>query len=60
MQLAATAIPGSMINSMMNYYKNKLGLDFRGRLTHYFHEKYLDDIVYYQIGAIDRRITHPD
>ena len=47
--LGILAIPSSFVNSYLDYLVKRLGLDFRTRLTMYFHNKYMKDMVYYQV-----------
>lgn len=68
------AIPSSFVNSYLDYLVKRLGLDFRTRLTTYFHNKYMKDMIYYQVSFflnvhfkpffevsnIDSRINNPD
>ena len=43
------AIPASTINSGMDYYQRLLSLAFRERLSHYFHDRYLQKMFYYKV-----------
>ena len=38
----------------------KLALRFKRRLTEFFHKTYLRDMVFYQLGNLDSRISNPD
>lgn len=46
------AIPASTINSGMDYYQRLLALAFRERLSHYFHDRYLQKMFYYKVILI--------
>lgn len=50
------AIPSSTVNSAMEYFSKLLAICFRERLTHYFHEKYLNNMYYYKMCNLDSRI----
>jgi ABC-type uncharacterized transport system fused permease/ATPase subunit len=43
------AIPSSTVNSAMEYFSKLLAICFRERLTHYFHDKYLNNMYYYKV-----------
>jgi ATP-binding cassette subfamily D (ALD) protein 3 len=50
------SIPSSAVNSGMEYFQKLLSVAFRERITHYFNEKYLENIYYYKICNLDSRI----
>ncbi|CDM28673.1 Sulphonylurea receptor [Penicillium roqueforti FM164] len=54
------AIPATFTNSMLSYHQCKLALSYRKRLTDYIHEKYLSNMTFYAISALDDRIKNPD
>lgn len=54
------AIPATYTNSMIRYLQSKIAIAFRTRLTRYLHEKYLQDLIFYQLLNIDTRIENPD
>ncbi|KAJ5901978.1 hypothetical protein N7495_002506 [Penicillium taxi] len=54
------AIPATFTNSMLSYHQCKLSLSYRKRLTDYIHEKYLSNMTFYAISALDDRIKNPD
>lgn len=58
--MALCAIPASFINSSLDYLNKSLAIHFRKSITHYFHNKYLDGMTYYQLTNIDARIPNPD
>ena len=60
LNLALCAFPGSFINSCMTFFNRSLAINFRARLTTYFMDKYLKDLVYYQMTNLDQRILTPD
>ncbi|CAJ0767638.1 1384_t:CDS:10 [Entrophospora sp. SA101] len=47
------AIPATYTNSMLTFMQSKLAIQFRTRLTHHIHEKYLTDMTFYTIGNLD-------
>ncbi|TPX10617.1 uncharacterized protein E0L32_008503 [Thyridium curvatum] len=49
------AIPATFTNSMA-----ELSLKYRTRLTQYIHDKYLSQLTFYGISALDDRIKNPD
>ena len=54
------AVPSSIVNSGMEYFSKMLALNFRERLTKYFHERYLQKMLYYKTCNLDSRIANPD
>ena len=54
------ALPSSTVNSLMDYFTKQIGLEFRTRLTKYFHTRYMHDMYYYKICNLDNRILNPD
>lgn len=54
------AIPASFVNSFLDFLNKKLALRFRRRLTDFFHMTYLKDMIFYQLGNLDSRISNPD
>jgi len=54
------AIPSSTVNSAMEYFSKLLAMEFRKRLTMYFHNRYLNKMYYYKICNLDSRIQNPD
>ena len=54
------SIPSSAVNSGMDYFSKLLAVSFRERITHYFHEMYLQKMFYYKICNLDSRIQNPD
>lgn len=54
------AIPASFVNSFLDFLNRKLALRFRRRLTDFFHGTYLKDMIFYQLGNLDSRISNPD
>jgi len=47
--LAFCAVPASFVNSALDYYNKKLAISFRKRLTLHFHDRYLKNMIYYQV-----------
>ena len=58
--LGMIAVPASFVNSFLDFLNKRLSLRFRRRLTDYFHQTYLKDMIYYQLGNLDSRIGNPD
>ncbi|KAK3683764.1 ABC transporter transmembrane region 2-domain-containing protein [Podospora appendiculata] len=54
------AVPATFTNSMLSYHQAKLSLRYRTRLTQYIHDKYLSQLTFYGISALDDRIKNPD
>lgn len=54
------SVPSSAVNSGMDYFTKLLSAAFRQRITHYFHEQYLQRMFYYKICNLDSRIENPD
>jgi ATP-binding cassette subfamily D (ALD) protein 3 len=54
------AVPASFVNSFLDFLNKRLALNFKKRLTNYFHSTYLKDMVFYQLGNLDSRVTNPD
>ncbi|KRX10502.1 P-loop containing nucleoside triphosphate hydrolase [Pseudocohnilembus persalinus] len=59
-QLAMMAIPASFVNSELDYLNRRLACTFRSRLTKYFSDLYLKEMVFYQITNLDQRVGNPD
>ena len=45
---------------MLDFLNKRLAINFRRRLTKYFHGIYLKDMIYYQLCNLDSRIKNPD
>lgn len=58
--LGFIAVPASFVNSFLDFLNKRLAISFKKRLTNYFHESYLKEMTFYQLGNIDSRITNPD
>lgn len=54
------AIPATFTNSMLSYHQCKLSLQYRTRLTNYIHNKYLSQMTFYTLSALDDRIKNAD
>ncbi|KAF5533097.1 ATP-binding protein cassette subfamily D (ALD) member 2 [Fusarium mexicanum] len=54
------AVPATFTNSMLSYHQAELSLKYRSRLTQYIHDKYLSNLTFYGISALDDRIKNPD
>ncbi|GAM42934.1 adrenoleukodystrophy protein [Talaromyces pinophilus] len=54
------AIPATFTNSMLSYHQCRLALEYRRRLTEHVHDKYLSNMTFYALSALDDRIKNPD
>ncbi|KAF4546877.1 ABC transporter-like protein 19 [Elsinoe fawcettii] len=54
------AIPATFTNSMLSYHQCKLSLQYRARLTQHIHSKYLSNMTFYTLSALDDRIKNAD
>ena len=54
------AVPATFTNSMLQYHQCKLALSYRSRLTNHIHQKYLDNMTFYTLSALDDRIKNAD
>ncbi|KAK3387179.1 ABC transporter transmembrane region 2-domain-containing protein [Podospora didyma] len=54
------AVPATFTNSMLSYHQAELSLRYRTRLTQYIHDKYLSQLTFYGISALDDRIKNAD
>ncbi|KAI1480434.1 ABC transporter transmembrane region 2-domain-containing protein [Daldinia eschscholtzii] len=54
------AVPATFTNSMLSYHQAELSLRYRTRLTQHIHDKYLSQLTFYGISALDDRIKNPD
>lgn len=54
------AVPATFTNSMLAYHQAELSLKYRTRLTQHIHDKYLSQLTFYGISALDDRIKNPD
>jgi ATP-binding cassette subfamily D (ALD) protein 3 len=53
-------VPASFVNSFLEFLNKRLAINFKRRLTEYFHRSYLKDMVFYQLCNLDSRVTNPD
>ncbi|KAL2260780.1 hypothetical protein VTK26DRAFT_5134 [Humicola hyalothermophila] len=56
----AISIPATFTNSMLSYHQAELALRYRTRLTQHIHDKYLSQMTFYALSALDDRIKNPD
>ncbi|KAG8627407.1 hypothetical protein KVT40_004890 [Elsinoe batatas] len=56
----AVAVPATFTNSMLSYHQCKLSLQYRARLTQHIHSKYLSNMTFYTLSALDDRIKNAD
>lgn len=54
------AVPATFTNSMLSYHQCKLSLQYRTRLTNHIHDKYLSNMTFYSLSALDDRIKNAD
>ena len=54
------AVPATFTNSMLSYHQCKLALQYRSRLTTYLHARYLSNMTFYSLSALDDRIKNAD
>jgi ATP-binding cassette, subfamily D (ALD), peroxisomal long-chain fatty acid import protein len=54
------SVPATFTNAMLQYHQTKLALSYRTRLTTYVHQKYLNDMTFYTLSALDDRIKNAD
>jgi ATP-binding cassette, subfamily D (ALD), peroxisomal long-chain fatty acid import protein len=54
------AVPATFTNSMLQYHQTKLALCYRARLTKHVHQKYLDNMTFYALNALDDRVRNAD
>ena len=54
------AVPATFTNSMLQYHQCKLSLQYRTRLTSHVHQKYLSNMTFYTLSALDDRIKNAD
>ncbi|KAK3215021.1 hypothetical protein GRF29_19g1953896 [Pseudopithomyces chartarum] len=54
------AVPATFTNSMLSYHQCKLSLQYRTRLTNHVHSKYLSQMTFYTLSALDDRIKNAD
>ena len=47
--LAMCAVPASFVNSALEFFNKRLAIGFRKRLTLHFHDRYLKNMIYYQV-----------
>lgn len=54
------AVPASFVNSFLEFINKRLAINFKRRMTDYFHQSYLKDRVFYQLCNLDCRVSNPD
>jgi len=54
------AVPATFTNSMLSYHQCKLALQYRTRLISHIHSKYLSNMTFYSLSALDDRIKNAD
>lgn len=58
--LALIAVPASFVNSFLEFLNKRLAINFKRRLTEFFHQSYLKNMVFYQLCNLDSRVANPD
>lgn len=48
------------MNFQLAYHQCQLSLQYRTRLTNYIHDKYLSNMTFYSLSALDDRIKNAD
>lgn len=56
--LGFLALPGSFINSSLDFLNKKIAIYFRENLTNHFQNKIMEDMCYYKITNLDSRIKN--
>ena len=56
----ALSIPATLTNSLLNFFQSYLSLRLRNNLTHYIHNIYLKDKLFYKVSNLDDRIKNCD
>ena len=54
------AVPASFVNSYLDYLNKILAIRYRSRMTNYFHEQYIKNMIFYQVSNLDSRVVNPD
>jgi ATP-binding cassette, subfamily D (ALD), peroxisomal long-chain fatty acid import protein len=54
------ALPATFTNSMLAWHQTALALAYRTRLTQHIHNKYLNNMTFYTLSALDDRIKNAD
>ncbi|KAK5175014.1 ATP-binding cassette long-chain fatty acid transporter pxa2 [Saxophila tyrrhenica] len=54
------AVPATFTNSMLTWHQTALALAYRSRLTNHIHNKYLGNMTFYTLSALDDRIKNAD
>ncbi|KAK3117741.1 ATP-binding cassette long-chain fatty acid transporter pxa2 [Teratosphaeriaceae sp. CCFEE 6253] len=54
------AVPATFTNSMLSYHQTTLSLAYRKRLTDHIHKRYLHNMTFYALSALDDRIKNAD
>lgn len=54
------SLPATFTNAMLQYHQTKLALSYRTRLTNHVHHKYLNNMTFYTLSALDDRIKNAD
>ena len=54
------ALPATFTNSMLAWHQTALALAYRTRLTRYLHDRYLDNMTFYTLSALDDRVKNAD
>ena len=60
LSLPYTLIDQALTCKQLSYHQAELSLRYRTRLTQHIHDKYLSQLTFYGISALDDRIKNPD
>nr|CEL77660.1 TPA: ABC transporter, putative [Toxoplasma gondii VEG] len=58
--LVAYALPAALVNAAIQFSEKSLGVLLRKNLTDTLVKKYLSGLTFYQMVALDARVSHPD
>jgi ATP-binding cassette subfamily D (ALD) long-chain fatty acid import protein len=54
------SIPATYTNSRLVWHQSALAMRYRTRLTEHIHDRYLSNLTFYTISALDDRIRNPE
>jgi ATP-binding cassette, subfamily D (ALD), peroxisomal long-chain fatty acid import protein len=55
-----TGVYANAVDWQLSYHQCQLSLQYRTRLTNYIHDKYLSNMTFYSLSALDDRIKNAD
>ncbi|KAL9059883.1 MAG: hypothetical protein Q9162_000953 [Coniocarpon cinnabarinum] len=53
-------LDGKLVSNLLSYHQCKLALQYRTRLTNYIHNRYLSNMTFYALSALDDRLKNAD